>query len=354
MPGSGNPCIYCERPADSEEHILATWLIDELERCTGRNAEPGQLEQGGVVVPVSVTLNAKGKRQFNFTSDTICRDCNGVWMNQVDERARSYLRKLVCGQSVPTTRKMRNAVASWAVKTAITTRFAHINPDPVEGEWAEQLRTDNRHLPSPLWFVWLARYVGGQDLWLRQAPLAIRGVARLDGGPELNPPDFSDGVLMTLAIGQLCVQVLRINGPAFPVPPEDATTVVVWPNGPVASWPPAQPLDDSSLEPFAERFNSESMVFGVERERPPEGSSNAESHSLFTAPITPELIASDDSVFNIGFDCQCGTHTEVPYDTGAPFRDLKLPYTAEVSYVCPGCGTMGGGKITVTHIPRTR
>jgi hypothetical protein len=77
MPGSGFPCIYCERPANSEEHILAIWLIADRESFTGRSVLQGHTEYGNdLVIPVSVTHDKHGTRQFNFTSRTICDCCN--------------------------------------------------------------------------------------------------------------------------------------------------------------------------------------------------------------------------------------------------------------------------------------
>ncbi len=353
MAGSGYPCIYCELPADSEEHIFGTWLMADLENFTGRHALHGQLKYpDGRMVPLSVTTNRKGKREFNFTSDTICAHCNGGWMNTVDQRARSYVQQLLGGHQVTANGKMRKAVASWAVKTAITARFAHLNPTPVEGEWAKQLKTDHSHLPSPLWLVWLARYIGGQDLWFHQSGLDIAGAIPITGRPTDNSPAFSDGVVTTLAIGQLCVQVLRINGPAVPLTMDTPAALAVWPKGPVTSWPPPEHIDDSSLQAFADRFLSAPMI-GAVLTPAPEEAAEKRAVALFQGPkLTPDMLTSNETyALTVGFDCQCGVHTDATHDTGGPLRDLKVPYTFELSCACGGCGAVNQGTFTIATVP---
>jgi hypothetical protein len=91
----------------------------------------------------------------------------------------------------------------------------------------------------------------------------------------------------------------------------------------------------------------------VDTVRPPsEEPRDIQPASIFqSSPLTAEALASDENyVLTIGFDCECGTHTDVPHDTGAPLRDLEFPYTGKVSYACPGCGAEGGSDFTIHRI----
>lgn len=352
-------CIYCGNPADSNEHIIATWIVNELERYTGRKILSHTMTSADDVIAgdQSITTqsgsNKKGHPTLEFTTDLICANCNSGWMNVIDEHVRRYMNTLIRGRTIATSGKMRKAMAAWAVKTAITARFAHITPLPVAAEWPKQLMRDK--IPSADWIVWISYCVGNRGFWYNQSDFNLAGLTRIfptTDQPPTDPPVFEHGVLMTLLIGQFCVQVLRLNGEGAPIIPAIGVALQIWPTGPATTWPPAQHLDESNLEVFASRFIGAQMPVVVSG--PPNSTDEEpQQSSIFASPtVTPEMLQSDETyALTIGFNCQCGTHTDVRHDTGGPLRDLTLPYTAEVAYVCSGCGTVGGGKFTMLQVP---
>jgi hypothetical protein len=349
-------CIYCGRPADSDEHIFGTWLVAEIEKVTGRPFVGGQVErEDGTVEPIRVTLDKRGNRQFNFLSDMICTVCNNGWMNVVDEKARPYIRRMMRGEEVAASGSMRKHIASWAVKTAITARFAHVNPDPVEGDWPRQLHDEGNHRPSRHWAVWLTRYVGPRDLWYRQGELHINEAAPVVSPARGDAPLFRNGVVMTLVICQFCVQVVRLNGPAVAMTTASPATIQIWPNGPVSTWPPEQYIEDSTLEVFANRFYSGDAPLFIGVERPADPSRPTPEVFVRDRPITDEELASDETfAITCNVTCKCGEPLEIPVDTGAPLRDLQLPLAIHVSYVCPSCGEAGGLDSQLKSVPRAR
>jgi len=349
-------CIYCQRAADSDEHIIGSWFFRELESIFGRPIPGGRLEKGGAVSRIPVSRNSKGKRQFDFTTDLICHQCNNEWMNRMDEAVRRYMIGLLRGRTTVCNKKMQRGMASWAVKTAITARFAHVNPDPVEGQWAKQLMKDKR--PSTEWAVWLARYKGKQEFWFRQGEIDVTDASRVFSTSERPPTDLplsKNGVVMTLVLGELCVQVARVNGPERIFNLGDPAVLRIWPSGSDGSWPPSQELDDSTLEAFASRFYTAGL--GLVREVP-RVSGNEEILSrpmqmYSSSPITEEALSDPTNfVLTISEHCgQCGTDFSLVHDAGRRLAELEFPYSVSITNTCPGCGETGTSDIQLASIP---
>lgn len=302
---------------------------------------------------IRVARCKKGHTTLEFTTDLICADCNSGWMNVIDERVRLHMNTLIRGGTIATSDEIRRKVAARAVKTAITARFAHITPLPVAAEWPKQLK--RAKTPSADWIVWISYYAGDRGFWYNQSDISLTEPTRIfptADQPPTDPPVIEHGVFMTLLIGQFCLQVLRFDGEGAPIIPAIEVALQIWPSGPETTWPPAQHLDESNLEVFASRFIGAQMALVISR---PRDSTDEESQksSIFTSPpLRPEILQSDATyVLTLGFDCQCGTHTDVRHDTGGPLRNLTLPYAAEVAFVCSGCGAAGGGKFTMSQVP---
>ena len=350
-------CIYCQQqPANSNEHIIATWLIDELEKVTGHATTGGTIEQNGMQKPIPITLNKKGKREFGFTSDMICRTCNSEWMNVMDEKVRRYIPTLLRGKEIEVSGKLRKTMAAWAVKTAITARFAHVNPNPVEGEWPKQLMNDKR--PSPEWSVWLSRFIGGREFWYQQGDLDINEAIRVlptSGQPPTRPPLSSGGVAMTLVLGQLCVQVIRVNSPAHAMTTDNAAAIHIWPSGHNSMWPPPEHLEDATLEAFAQRFYSGSSPVFLGVRQPVTDAPSQPSPKIFvrSSPISEEDLESDeDWVLPIECSCgTCGTSFPITHNAGRPLRDLGFPYAVSFESRCPNCGEVVNGNFAVQSLP---
>jgi hypothetical protein len=162
-------------------------------------------------------------------------------MNVIDERVRRYMSTLLRGKEIEVSGKVRKTMAAWAVKTAITARFAHVNPNPVEGEWPKQLMNDKK--PSPEWSVWLSRFIGDREAWYQQGDLNITDailVFPIAEQPPTSLPLSKGGVMMTLVLGHLCVQVVRANSPVHATTIDNAAAIRIWPSGQKTTWPPAE------------------------------------------------------------------------------------------------------------------
>jgi len=259
------PCIYCGDPADSEEHIWGTWLIDVLRKDPRGFPDyaDGTLFKGPTKKVIPNRRDRKGRTKVEFTTDRVCGKCNSEWMNRIDERANrpGYMEKLVLGQPLAIDKPVRKAVAAWTAKTAVTARFAHISPSHVQKTWTDQLL--QHHAPSADWRIWIAEYIGAEPIWYEaddiQLTVNMTLPFRLPGTTEptqVEGPIYEHGVLMTLAIGHLAVQVLGFDGPPIgPIVSDANSTIQIWPDGaPDRAWPPPNYLDDTTLLSFALRF----------------------------------------------------------------------------------------------------
>lgn len=240
------PCIYCGLPkAKSQEHILASWIIEVLSRDTRGLKLPLRMVLSDQSGTKRVTVGkTKGKKTLEFTT-RVCRDCNSGWMNDMETAARPYLEPMIRGQKCHIDAAGRQALTAWAAKFAVTARFAHINPDHIETQWTQSLFTN--HMPPANWRVWAAHYVGGRPLWY----------SGHDMGSDLGqgvPVLFDHGVLATLVTGYCTLQVLGIDSVA-PVGPEVDGIHSLWPPpGHGIDWPHPGRLDDSVIDDFATRW----------------------------------------------------------------------------------------------------
>lgn len=356
MASSGASCIYCDRPADSEEHIFGSWFIRELESARGGLITGARFDQGDKITPIFVSRNSKGKRQLDFTTDLICHRCNSEWMNRIDESVHRYMTGMIRGRTTVINGNARRAMASWAVKTAITARFAHINPDPVEGNWPKQLLRDKK--PSSEWSVWLSRYTGNRGFWYRQGEIAINGAKLIMSTSKqdpVDPPLSKGGAVMTIVIGELCAQVLRLNGPEQTIDLGDPVALRIWPSGFDAEWPPADQLDDGNLKQFSERFASAGL--GIVRQLPTESTGENDGSQrvgLFSSSrITEESLLSPEN-FALALSVKCGkcqTEYSFTHDAGKRLVEMEFPYSVTVEHACPGCDNKGLWDLQFASLP---
>jgi hypothetical protein len=132
------PCVYCELPkAKSQEHVLASWIIEVLSQDTRGLPLPLRMELSDQSGGKRVTLGkTKRSKTLEFTT-RVCRDCNSGWMNDMEIAVRPYLEPMIRGAKCHIDAAGQHALAAWAAKFAVTARFAHIHPDHIERQWTQ-------------------------------------------------------------------------------------------------------------------------------------------------------------------------------------------------------------------------
>jgi hypothetical protein len=185
--------------------------------------------------------------ELSITAKQVCNDCNGGWMNDLENEARPYLTPMIQGRSIHLYREGQTAVASWAVKTALAANLT--TPEkPAPTEHYREITATRR--PPRQTQVWLAACDGSVAAHHRTSELS------LDSGT-----DHADGYATTVSIGHLAVQIFgHIWVEDITVRPSSAwaqATQQIWAiNGEPVIWPPSIVLDISGLAALARRFES--------------------------------------------------------------------------------------------------
>jgi hypothetical protein len=247
-------CMYCGRAAASKEHIIATRFIDVLRDDPRGLPIPIMLN---VTLPSGVKRRIGGKRT-NRGQDTleyttkVCDRCNSGWMNDVDTAAYPYVAEMIRDNPVTLDPTAQRAVAAWICKIAVTARSEPHNPLPIHREWTDWLYAHHTALPN--WYVWIGRYVGAEPWWYNPHDVRVE----LGLGSAAPPPglDFvqSHGLLATLVIGYLILQVFGVGGSGSLVGPEEPSFPRIWPTQGTVTWPPPEHIDDAGLPLWAERL----------------------------------------------------------------------------------------------------
>lgn len=245
-------CIYCHgHDKLTIEHVIATRFIDVLAQ-----------DSRGLPTPLALTwqdprsdelrrlvgkTTKKAKPTLAFTAN-VCRVCNNEWMNQVDDAAWPYVAPMIRGEDSKLDQAAQTAVATWMAKIALTARFSTTAPLPVEQAWTDGLFATRQI--SPDWYAWIGRYSGSRGLWY--FPVDARVQEAEGTPPRVNPNPtraimFANGVVATLALGYLVVQLLGFSGEVQLAQAVPDCLQPIWPPSGLVSWPSGEELNDDSL-----------------------------------------------------------------------------------------------------------
>ena len=250
-------CIYCGKPADSDEHIVATRFIDVLKD-----------DPRGLPLPVTLTISTGGDFQKRIVGRTrkrkptleyttrVCASCNNGWMNEVDSLAFDDVSEMIRGNAVTLDTARQSAMAAWVCKVAVTARSEPNYPMPIEKEWTDWLF--QQHSAIPGWYVWVGHYIGSAPWWYSPHDVSTP----VGQGSPTPPPGSgigkSHGVMATMAIGHLVTQVFGVSGGGILSGPDESGTLPsIWPtNTAPVPWPPPQHIDDAGLPAWSQRLLS--------------------------------------------------------------------------------------------------
>ena len=149
-------CPFCRRsPPDisfSKEHVLRDKLnhtfppIEKSVEWVSRTSPPDG--------PPSLTRRQIPQGPFDRTVNSVCAECNGGWMNALEQEVESSLLDLLYGRTVSPPDDRRLALARWAVKTAGVYSLLHRDGAPgFPDEHFPHLR--DSYEPPPCTYVWL-------------------------------------------------------------------------------------------------------------------------------------------------------------------------------------------------------
>ena len=191
----------------------------------------------------------QSRNPIDFVAKCVCVDCNGGWMNDIEQGAQPVLTPMIMGQRTTLDPQAQGVVATWIGLKAVVARYGHQPVDPLDRDWLDHFY--GNHCPPETWYEWITGYVGKSPFFYegRDITLAFRD-------DPTSPATTPHGVLMTLVVGYLAVKVLGIRR-GTPSEPGATHLFRIWPitNDNFLSWPPEFHVDDPSLDTFRLAFS---------------------------------------------------------------------------------------------------
>ena len=241
-------CIFCEKTDSppSDEHVFEKWIA-----ALWPDGKESQFKIEGKIgnEPPDRIWGARG--HFGFVVNRPCRRCNSGWMNNLGEKARDVLTKMIFGHPVLLTTSDQLNIARWAFKTTIMYEF-------FDGRSPRFYTPTNRRelfqvklLPPPL-MIWLGHYVGP---YAHTSILTPHSLTFASGAAAGHANAF------TFTIGQLALQTFDVRCPRYGGPVGlnikgiwDRSTIEIWPVRGNRRWPPHEAFDDEALDLLAKRW----------------------------------------------------------------------------------------------------
>jgi hypothetical protein len=242
------PCIFCgksgSKPHDKED-VLPKWIAREF----GDEVWKIQSQHSDRV------FGARG--HLGLVSREVCKQCNNVWMSQLESAAKPILKPMMDGIPSELTPQQQHIVALWFLKTCIMHEVLH-DENPRFFSDVDRKALMGFGAISPATLVFLAHYVGNFDILTRENPMD------LFFGEGEDPATY--GYSATFAIKQLALQIFTFHTPKH-LPPNstirlrmsadwDRAVIQIWPILGNANWPPPFLFNDEGFEQFTERWKT--------------------------------------------------------------------------------------------------
>ena len=243
MPGSG-VCIFCGTEGTmTGEDVLGQWLqrID-LDQSPVQHGT-GWLNRIGRDIGT--------RPPYRQRIRDVCQGCNSGWMSGLENMASHVLTPFILGTAGAITGHDLGAIAAWAQKTCLTAMYVSTAEDRAAGyglpaaEYHELHQIRDAQEPLPHSQFWMGRFNGEMTWSVRVTPLVVAIAG-------LREPEFPHGYLMTVVLGQLLLQGVRMTAPAPEVTAGTRQGMSrIWPGISIARWPEGEPVDDSGYQAFA-------------------------------------------------------------------------------------------------------
>jgi len=172
-------------------------------------------------------------------------------MSRLESTAARVLTPFILGKVGVIEGSDLGAIAAWTQKTCLTAMYVSTAEDRAAGyglpssEYRElyQIRDEQRPLMRSQF--WIGRFDGSMAWSVRATPLIVT----VDGLPE---PEFPQGYVMTIVLGQLLLHGVRMTTPELDL---DAGTKQnmprLWPGVDAARWPQGEAVRDDNYQAFA-------------------------------------------------------------------------------------------------------
>jgi hypothetical protein len=240
-------CIFCGAGPTTREHVWPDWLrrklgIEEAVRHTSL------VERGGKVAEEWVFND----RPYKLTAKVVCAECNGGWMAQREEAAKSILDGMFDGRGRELHASGQGQLAGWALLKAII--FDQAAPADTRvlfpGLYTELYRRGEP--PRDGCRIWIAAY-GGEMLGFTGMTALATSTAGQSYSGERNV------CVRTFSMGPVVFQVFATSNPTLrefdvdwtAVGPRPPRVVRIWPPGEPTRWMPEPSLNNEGIVWFA-------------------------------------------------------------------------------------------------------
>jgi hypothetical protein len=244
-------CVWCGKAPLTEEHVIARWIRkDHMPK--GRLKIIRRIGEG----QDARIIEHKWREVINMKAKVVCKSCNEVWHNDIDELARPRLHEMIEGEDTPLTWDEQFFLTRWAVRTAVMFAYANVPPIYLPESWRYGW------YPNLLLRTGLYIFIGKYDASTPITAYSIATTVKPEGSPEDIEGVHRDGYFLTLTIKNLCLQVgfFAINGvrhvPILVPGANPEHLDMLWPSrGHDLLWPStSKVINDDILMLYAKRF----------------------------------------------------------------------------------------------------
>ena len=226
-------CVFCERNRKlTREHVWPQWVRSSLDHPAG----PGTATR--------TVIRAGGREEWSYRARpanvvvrSVCEECNGGWMSELEQRAMPVLLPMIEDRG-PVTLEASDAdtVATWALKTSLAAGSEFKPPIPKEF-YTEFYETRE---PVGKVRVWIGRTPHLETHTIDFRPMTVRREGE-------DPPADPNGYQAVLSVGHLALYVVGWRGPKPQLDRVfswfgETALVKVLPYEPPVIWPPPATL----------------------------------------------------------------------------------------------------------------
>jgi len=210
-------CIFCGKPADSNEDAFPKWLIEMMDEWYSQKFGPDGRPMPDVL---AWTDGIGGKSEirlqtFKIVIRCVCRPCNNGWMSEIqNEHAKPVITRLLKGGSHLLDRQDCTSLAIWAVMTSMV---LDVRNEPDERRFTDEERClfwnkhrtpSNNYVPHNIcapedFHIWLGKWNDSPG------PSVVGHLLSIGGSPH-------KAIVNTIGFGNLIFQILRTTPGAFP------------------------------------------------------------------------------------------------------------------------------------------
>jgi hypothetical protein len=181
----------------------------------------------------------------------VCGLCNSGWMSRLETTAQRVLTSFILGNAGTIEGSDLAAIAAWVQKTCLTAMYISTAEDRAAGyglppsEYHQLYEIRETQHPLPRSQFWMGRFNGTMPWSVEVVPQIVV----IDGLPE---PELPQGYLMTIVLGQLVFQGIRMTTPGFDLDVGSKQNMPpIWPGAGMASWPEGEAVSDDHYHAFA-------------------------------------------------------------------------------------------------------